>query len=295
MIFGKRLIIPFSIILITLLASCRDTGSIDSSAPALGEGTVISEAVTFKVYINHSWWAHKDWGSDLISREITKITGVNLDIDVPVTPEDAQTRLNLMLSSNNFPDIIMMQNGEHFRKLINKGALLPLDKLINEHGHNIKENITYDYLEGYCTGDDGKIYGLPNGFSPEGNEFSIESSGMLVLEKIYNKMGSPEIETIDDLYNYLLAVRDSKILDKKGGQVIPAYFDRPAEILAGSYGVRYVNFFGGSYVYNEDGKLEHVLRNPQMENVFMFANRIFRKKITMSLMLLRKDFLRHLC
>lgn len=70
---------------------------------------------------------------DRIAKEITKRTGVYLDITGPKSqPSD---NVQLMILNNSFPDLIFAKSENS--KLIENKALIPLDGFIRKYGDNI--------------------------------------------------------------------------------------------------------------------------------------------------------------
>jgi putative aldouronate transport system substrate-binding protein len=233
---------------------------------------------TFNFYINYGWWLKTDWGKDLTSKEITRLTGVSLNIDKPSNNEESVTRLNMMLSTGNYPDMIMMVDSALSKKLVQKGMFIPLNDYIDKYGTDIKKNVGMDYLKEYCTEDDGKIYGLPNGIAFAG-QAPDSGEGILLLKGVYERLGSPPLNTIDDLYNYLVKVKESGLKNKNGESIIPSNFDWPTKDLSGPFGVRFVSIDGGSYVYGSDRVLRQVMRVPEMKDIFYFTSKLFREKL----------------
>lgn len=235
--------------------------------------------INFDIFVFNEWWTAREWGEDLVSKEITELTGVSFKMDAPTTVDEARMKINLMISSNSYPDMIMMGYNELIGKLIRKNALLPLDRLINKYGEDIKKNVTMDYLKSYCVEYDGQIYGLPNGFAGTDSQLAGRMSGMLVLESIYRELGTPALDTIEDLYKYLLDVRRLNRKRDAANEIIPMYMDSPCANLAGAFGEKFINISGGSYVCSGNGTIQHVVRNKQMLEIFKFTNRLFREKL----------------
>jgi putative aldouronate transport system substrate-binding protein len=271
------------LLLILFLNAC---GMLDSSGSSTIKNTetglVTSKnaptPITLKMYINYFWWDPLPWGEDLTTKEITAQTGVTLDIDKPSTYEDSIKELNLMASSDDYPDLIMTGDSDSIKKLKDKNAFVPMDKFIEKYGSNIKKNITMEYLEKYSMEKDGKIYGLPNGFESQ-NKVPMFGVGTLILKSIYTALGSPRLDTINDMYNYLVKVRDAGFKTSKGEDIIPAYMDWPVEELSNSFGVKFFAIYDGSYVYGEDGQLRHIMHDEKMKEIFRFSNQLFREKL----------------
>jgi putative aldouronate transport system substrate-binding protein len=265
------------LLLSIILTGCSQVSQmiIDNSKPGLETSTPKTlSPITFDYYINFNWWVKTDWGNDLSSKEITRLTGVTLKIGKPDNAIEPLAKLNLMLSSGTFPDMLMMGDSVISKKLIHSNAIIPLDGLIENYGQDIKKNIGIDYLTEYCREDNGSIYGLPNGVNYEG--MSPDSgAGFLVLEQLYKDLGSPPLNTLDDLYSYLVKVREAAKKNKNNETIMPSYIDWPCLNLAGSFGLRFVSCYEGSYVYGEDNKLHEVLREPKAKQLFQFTNKLF--------------------
>jgi len=73
--------------------------------------------------------------TDPVAREITKRTGVTLLVDRPVAG-DTQA-IPLMMASGDYSDLVFAK-GE-LTKLVDAGAIIPLDELIEKYGQNMKD------------------------------------------------------------------------------------------------------------------------------------------------------------
>lgn len=236
--------------------------------------------ITLDLYINYSWWpkARTEWGNDLVSKEITRITGVSFNIDKAANNDESMSRLNMMLSTGEYPDIVMTDDGVIPKRLIQKGMFMPLSDLIDKYGQEIIKNIGLEYLEEYCTETDDEVYVLPNGIVFEA-QTPQAGHGVLLLKGLYERMGSPPLDTTEDLYNYLRNVKESGLKTKNGEPYIPVLFDWPTQDLAPSFGVRFFTIDGGSYVYGSDKRLQQVIRVPAMRDIFHFTSKLFREEL----------------
>lgn len=246
------------------------------------KGTIVntSSPITLDFYINYHWWPKTkvEWGNDLASKEITRITGVTLKIEKPANNDESMTRLNMMLSTGDLPDIVMADDGVLNKKLIQKGMFIPLNEMIDKYGSDITANIGWDYLKEFCTEQDGNIYGLPQGANFR-DQIPDSGGGVLVLKGLYERLGEPPLNTPEDVYKYLVSVRDSGLKTRDGEAYIPSTFDWPTQDLSGMYGVRFYSVDSGSFIYGEDNKLRHVIRVPEMKEIFRFTSRLFREKL----------------
>ncbi|MDO5519690.1 MAG: extracellular solute-binding protein [bacterium] len=94
--------------------------------------TEISDPITFVFY--NADGAEETW-SDPVAKQITRKTGVTLNIDSPVNSDEK--RVKRMIASGEYPDFLYAK-GES-QSLIEAGALMDLTELIDQYGPNIKK------------------------------------------------------------------------------------------------------------------------------------------------------------
>jgi hypothetical protein len=107
----KQWLIGCSIFLgMLLITSISLQNGIQPGEGAIGASTEeeTPDPIEFTVYINDSNWIVHPWGRDLTSRAIEHQTGVVLHIEAPVTEDEARTRIHLMISSQRYPDILIL-------------------------------------------------------------------------------------------------------------------------------------------------------------------------------------------
>ena len=134
---------------------------------------------------------NEDWDfTDDVAKKITELTGVTLEITHPVAG-DAQA-IPLMIASGEYPDLIYAKGDTG--KLIDAGAIIKLDDMIEEKGDNLKA-LYGDQLDRLrASADDPSIYTVGTyGVSAE----VYEPGGTLqVQHDVLKDAGYPEINTI---------------------------------------------------------------------------------------------------
>jgi ABC-type glycerol-3-phosphate transport system substrate-binding protein len=95
-----------------------------------------------------------------------------------------------------------MDRGSDVEKLREAGMLVAFDDYLDKYP-NLKTWLDSKGMN-MLRSEDGKLYQFPNWYTsqPNGN------AGYVVNKKIYTELGSPKIETTDDLYNYLKQVKE---------------------------------------------------------------------------------------
>lgn len=142
---------------------------------------------------------NEDWDfTDEVAKKITELTGVTLEITHPVAG-DTQA-IPLMIASGEYPDLIYAKGDTG--KLIDAGAIIKLDDMIEEKGENLKA-LYGDQLDRLkASADDPSIYTVGTyGVSAE----VYEPGGTLQIQHdVLKELGYPEINTI---YDYEEAIK----------------------------------------------------------------------------------------
>jgi len=133
---------------------------------------------------------------DAIAEEITRRTGVRLEISAPMAGDEAQD-IALMVSQNEYPDLIYAKSSIDL--LVNAGAVLPLDDLIEEKGEHLKALYGDKLGRLRYTLDDPAIYHVGTG---PVNERITETSGTAQIQmEVMRELGFPELKTLEDFEN----------------------------------------------------------------------------------------------
>ena len=147
-------------------------------------------------YVNFSWFA-ESWGKNLVSRTITKETGVNVNF---VTPSGNESeKLSALIASDSLPDMITLGWWEpQVAEMIDGGMVYALNELADAYDTTFWQVTNPDIVSWY-TGEDGNIYGYPNSsYTPEDLEEHDDISAnetFLVRKDIYEAIGSPDMTT----------------------------------------------------------------------------------------------------
>lgn len=238
--------------------------------------------VTLKMYVKYSWWGRKgpQFTDSLSGKEVTHRTGVTLEVITPPTGDEEQTKLNVMLASGDYPDMMLLDRDATLRKYIETGAIIPLDELIQKYGPDIIKEVTLEYMDmfrGQYAKDD-KLYFLVNQFATDTSVFQGGGAGILVRKKIYEDLGKPEIKTTDDLYNVLKTVQ-AKNYTVAGKPVYPITINGEREILAGIFGTNQKPDSNGFFSVAKDGTVTHMINDPHMKAALKWVNKLFNEKL----------------
>lgn len=173
------------------------TTATEAPAPDLYE--LGKEPLEVSFYGNYGWYQMPKWGKDAASKWI--LDNKKINVTAISSGGNSPQKLQTMIVGNELPDIVWTNRGPDVERLRQADMLVPLDEYIDKYP-NFKKSLTEGHL-GMLRSPDGKIYQLPNYYTtqPNGN------AGYAINKKIYKELGSPKLETTDDLYAYLKAVK----------------------------------------------------------------------------------------
>ncbi|RXZ82949.1 extracellular solute-binding protein [Paenibacillaceae bacterium] len=158
--------------------------------------------VTFSQYVNYDWYTAPTWEERPHGKWITD------NLNVTVVPEQsngaAAQKLNAMIVANQLPDALVLDKGKDVERLVSAGKLVPLDPYLEKYPEFV-EAVGVDTLN-MLRSDDGKLYQFPNWYI--NGENGNGNAAYMVNKKIYKALGSPPLETWDQLEAYLLQVKE---------------------------------------------------------------------------------------
>jgi len=239
-----------------------------SAAPASAVYELGKEPLEFSFYGHYDWYTMPNWGEDLASKWMKENLKVNV---TPVSSGgNAAQKFSTMIVSGSLPDVIWMERGADVEKLRAEGLLVPFDDYLDKYP-NYKKWVgesTIDMLRS----PDGKIYQFPNWYTtqPNGN------AGYLVNKKIYNELGTPPLETTDDLYNYL------KQVQAKYPDVVPFEVGTAAEgidVLTSAFAENRPPSFNALRIAPNGDKLTSIFADAAFREGLQFGSKLYREKL----------------
>lgn len=161
----------------------------------------------------------EDWP---IFKAAQKKTGVRLvgKNEIP----SSQTAYKTMLSSKTLPDIIHYSKDE-LNRAGQKGYLIPLNDLIEEHAPHIKDILDkYEYVKNTVTSPDGNIYYIPYlAYDPSYD--ALPSMAFFIRTDWLDKLGLETPKTVDEYKNVLKAFKENDPNGNGLADEVP-YFER---------------------------------------------------------------------
>lgn len=227
------------------------------------------EELKVSFYGNYGWYQMPKWGKDPASKWIQD----NLKVTVTAVSSGGNNaqKLQTMIAGDELPDIIWTDRGPDVERLREAGMLVPLDEYIDKYP-NFKKSLSEQH-RALLRSPDGNIYQLPNYYTqqPNGN------AGYAINKKIYKALGSPKLETTDDLYAYLKAVKE-KFPDvipfetglAKDGHGIDQIFSSFTE-----NNLSFTRFFG----VPDGDKIVSIYKDPGFRESVVFTAKLMREKL----------------
>ncbi|HEY2493794.1 MAG TPA: extracellular solute-binding protein [Paenibacillus sp.] len=237
------------------------------------------EQLDFTLYGHYDWYTMPAWGGDISSTWIKDTKKVN--VNAIHSGGSAESKLNTMIASGELPDAIWLER-VNVEKLRSNDLLVPLDDYLDKYP-NLKKWLGEEGIN-MLRSADGKLYQFPNWYSkqPFGN------AGYVVNKKIYTELGSPKLETTDDLYSYL------KLVKEKYPNVVPYEPDlakdgQGIDMLYSAFKENDQKYPGMRAVKNGD-KLTSIFLDPEYREAQQYTSKLFREKlITQDAMTQTKD------
>lgn len=185
-----------------------------------------------------------------------------------------------MLASGDYPELMHMPANAVFKQYVAAGALRPINVLAEEYDHpNIVNGTNIpEHVIKFRTSADGNIYLVPNWYSEDG--FGTMGTAVNLHTGIYEQLDSPPLDTMDDLYNYLVKVKEANLTTDSGTKIWPFAYSQQD----GSYIGNMTNMYGskitGQKFYNEEsGQVEFILRDPNLIKTLTFLSKCLTEEL----------------
>lgn len=254
-----------------------DTNNNAEQQPAEDVWQLGDSELAFSAYTHYGW---QDFPVEMEDVPYWKFLKENKKVNI--TTRLAQGNHNqlmtTMIADNDLPDLIY---GDRFdrdiMKLYEAGKLVPLDDYMDKYP-NLKKWLDSKSAD-LLRFPDGKLYQFPNWYTSQPNG----SAGYVVNKKIYKELGSPALETMDQLYDYLV-----KVKQKYGEEIIPFEPDRAID--RQGLGILYTGFKENAYyrslnanllaaVDDEKNELTSIFKDPALRESQKFVSKLYREKL----------------
>lgn len=248
-------------------ASQPDESSGGEEASEPEQTAANKEPIEFSLFVDMTWFWFDKWGGEPVSQKITETTGVSFD----VTRASDDQQLALLIAADDLPDIVYTDATSRIALLCDPDVCWSYNELVNETGvdiHATESEIANN------TRSDGNYYALLNAYTSqeaidEGNTvLSGGTNSIAYRTDIWEDIGSPEIKTLEDLENALIAAKE------KYPNIVPLLPDKSyLWYFAQQLGLNGSNNVG----YDKDGNPCYFLNEEGIDEYFKLLNRFARE------------------
>lgn len=265
----KTGVLFFAVLMLAVLAgSCSRTGG--NQAPDAGGESGSIKPVTFSIWIDHPWFWFDQYGKEDVSKKMAEITGVTLNM----TRATDGNQLPVMIASGDLPDLVYTSNTNAMNALSDSNVCWPMNELVARY--NIDLHVT-DVDIANNSSPDGNYYTIINVFVPQARYDNGEvsagpgTSSIAYRTDIYEAIGSPPLNSLEDLENALAAAK------AKYPDIVPLLNDGGIDGYFARYFMRQLGIPNGNVQFDTGGNVIHRISNPDLIKFFELANRYYRK------------------
>lgn len=249
---------------------------------AKGELPIVTEPVTLKVAFPVNSKV-EDINTNELTLWIEEQTGINLEF-IELSTSDTATQVNAIMNGSDLPDVFWgyVFPYDMLCTYADAGLIMPLDEQFEKYGKNVYDVILAD-LGNSALGNvsyDGHIYAVPSGGALITNTY-------LRYQNVYqtaflDALGMDMPRTLDDLYAYLVGVRDNDV----NGNGDPND-EVPMTAWVHDYGNFAFSMISQAYQYTDvetflkvnDGKVNFVGNNELFKEAIEFMKKLVDEKL----------------
>ena len=215
---------------------------------------------------------HTNLNEDPYVKEFEKMTNTDLTFETLLHQEYNQ-QLSLLVAGGNLPDILQTKGIDQpeISPLVEAGALLPLNDLIDKYAPNLKAKVPKESWQSGRVSKNGVIYGIP------GYENSVRNGTVVYLRKDWlDKLGLSVPRTVDEYLTVLRAFRDRDPNGNGQKDEIP---------IAGREKLSHTTYFFGAYdVLPEGWRLINGVMTPnfirpEMKDALKLYRQLYEEKL----------------
>ena len=267
---GKKMVFLLALLMAGTVQFAIAGGGSDNTASSS------SGIVEIEFFNMNQAWTVPNWGVDAVTARITERTGIRMK---PGAPQgDWQQIANLWLASRDYPEMMHMSSTNVvFNQYIEAGALHAINRLADQYNYpKIMSEYIYPTTRRYWTKPDGNMYLAPSWFSDDG--FGSVGEALNVRNDLYKQFGEPRINSMSDLYQYMIRIRDANLTASDGSKLWAFSFgstdNQYIAKIANAWGSKIVRF---NYIDEASRSIRFFLRNPTVTSALQWLGRALRE------------------
>lgn len=247
---------------------------------AAGQFPIVTEKITLKVMAPENSGV-ENYATNLFTKELEEKTNIHLEW-VMVPEKNLIEKLNLMLASGDYPDILLGMGVNKTQEVVygGQGAFVPLNDLIEKYSVETKLRMEkLPLFKESITSPDGNIYSLP-----KINQcfHCTMSQKMWIYEPWLQKVGLQMPTTTEEFYNVLKAFKEQ---DPNGNSKAD---EIPLMTSVTGWNSALDDFLMNAFVYNskdpnapglfvKDGKVTATFDKPEWKEGLSYLRRLYKE------------------
>lgn len=251
-------------------SSSGDTTSTTSSSDSTGITFPLKEPVKMTMLAMSN--SGVNLNDTLAFKKLTEMTNVQWTIQ-SVTGNDLDEKKNLLLASNQYPDVFMKVwlDQSTLDKYGSQGTFIALNDLIKKDSPNISKLLSERTgVQDLITSRDGNIYSLPEIDSP-----STANNFLFINQKWLTKLNLKMPTSLDELYNDLEAFKENDPNGNGKADEIPITFS------TGTSPTLLLPYFGitcdsATMTADIDGKYQYVSVSDKYKELLTYLTKLYK-------------------
>lgn len=238
----------------------------------------------YSLFFNMSWAPFDVWGSDHVSQQVTKDTGISFE----ATKSQDANHMATIVATGELPDAFFVFGAKNTDMLEDPTVCYPWDELIAEYAPEFMDQIDPSEVQ-LATKADGHFYTLYTHVRNQAywddptQGVSYGQSVIAFRDDIMAELGNPEIKDVEDFYKVLTQVKE------KYPDMIPYLQQQTnADSLAYSFGIDFEGTKGMATIVDDQAIYTYSDKEP-ITDYLTFANQLMREGL-MSQEALTYDF-----
>lgn len=243
--------LPLLLAAVAALAGCSKGGSEGATGDGAGAGGDKYDKLPKEVSVSmfDRGQVSSDEGTYEENRWVKWIreqSGVNVKI-VPVPRNQAQDKLNVLIASNQAPDLIWEYDRNYIGNLVTQGVIQPIDEYIEKYSTSYKKYLQENSdLKPYISFD-GKMYAA----TTKRTVSSVANHGMWIRQDWLDKLKLKTPTTMEELIAVAQAFKDGDPDGNGKADTVPIIGYTTGDVYNAMHGITWVDW------YLENGKMKY--------------------------------------